>query len=203
MLLLDHAHRGACLVSFESLCVAPLGASDYLTLSKRFHTLAISGVPIFTPQQHNELRRFVTFMDVWYDAGRGLLLSADGDLTDLFAALQPAAMQDATDDPTQPVDRGGARAASSHGLHDLHGARGPAAETAPSIRVRGEGGSSSGWATTFMGDGSEWSATGRLGVSLAALSGLQEASFAQRRAASRLREMVGGAAASTAGTANS
>eukprot|EP00967_Tisochrysis_lutea_P099941 scaffold148721_cov28-Tisochrysis_lutea.AAC.6 len=36
----------------------------------------------------------------------------------------------------------------------------------------------------------EWSATGRLGVSLAALSGLQDAAFAQARAASRLEEML-------------
>eukprot|EP00966_Prymnesium_polylepis_P250720 5797526-Prymnesium_polylepis.1 len=41
-----------------------------------------------------------------------------------------------------------------------------------------------------MADGTEWSATGRLGVSLAALSGLQDATFAQMRAVSRLREMM-------------
>tara|TARA_B110001452_G_C15105215_1_gene385329 strand:+ start:764 stop:886 length:123 start_codon:yes stop_codon:yes gene_type:complete len=36
------------------------------------------------------------------------------------------------------------------------------------------------------------SATGRHGVSLAGLTGLNDAAFAQQRATSRLREMLGG-----------
>ena len=56
--------------------------------------------------------------------------------------------------------------------------------------VSGEGGSSSSWSTTYVADGSEWSATGLLGVSLAALSGLQDSAFSQKRAVSRLHEML-------------
>mmetsp|Transcript_3182 Transcript_3182/g.9183 ORF Transcript_3182/g.9183 Transcript_3182/m.9183 type:complete len:103 (-) Transcript_3182:174-482(-) len=55
--------------------------------------------------------------------------------------------------------------------------------------VRGFGGASAGLTSTWMGDGTEWSATGLMGVSMAALNGLQDAAFAQRRAASRLLEM--------------
>jgi predicted ATPase len=163
---LEHTRGGACLVSFAALCESPRGAADYLTLARSFHTVAVRDVPIFSPSQHNEARRFITFCDVWYDAGRTLCISAEGALPELFSAMQDSTMSDA---------------AAWHG-----------ADPSAATEVRSQGGSSSGWATTFLGDGSEWSATGRLGVSLAALSGLQEAAFAQRRAASRLREMVGG-----------
>ena len=61
-------------------------------------------------------------------------------------------------------------------------------------QVRGEGGSSSGHATTYLADNTEWSATGRMGVSLAGVAALNDAAFAQRRAASRLQEMIGSAA---------
>ena len=36
-----------------------------------------SDVPIFAPEQHNEVRRFVTFCDVWYDARRALFLAEE------------------------------------------------------------------------------------------------------------------------------
>ena len=57
------------------------------------------------------------------------------------------------------------------------------------VAMRGTGGASAGLSSTWLQDGTEWSATGRLGVSLAGLSGLQDAAFARRRAVSRLREM--------------
>ena len=55
--------------------------------------------------------------------------------------------------------------------------------------IIGEGGSSSSSSTTMIRtkDGDiEWSATGRIGVSLAQLSGVREVSFAFKRAESRL-----------------
>ena len=61
--------------------------------------------------------------------------------------------------------------------------------------VIGHGGSSSSASTTMVRgkDGKEsmeWSATGRIGVSLAQLSAVQEVSFSFKRAASRLAEMA-------------
>ncbi len=58
-----------------------------------------------------------------------------------------------------------------------------------------EGGSSSLSSTTFLrtkdGDGRvEWSATGRIGVSLAQLSAVREVSFSFKRAESRLEEVA-------------
>jgi hypothetical protein len=58
--------------------------------------------------------------------------------------------------------------------------------------VKGEGGSSSSAATTMIRtkDGDvEWSATGRIGVSLAQLSAVRDVAFSFERAESRLAEM--------------
>jgi len=62
-------------------------------------------------------------------------------------------------------------------------------DSGPVMQVVGEGGSSSSYATTYIGKGVEWSATGRKGVSLAELSGLHDTGFSFERAISRLTEM--------------
>lgn len=169
-LRLEHAAGGACLVSWQALCVEPLGAADYLRLSRAYHTVAVAGVPQLTPELHNEARRFIAFLDVWYDRGGGLLLSAAVPSAQIFAPLQPEAM----------------RAAA-----EWSGAAAAVVGDVTTATVRSEGGSSSGWATTYLAGDTEWSATGRLGVSLAGLAGLNDAAFAQQRATSRLKEMLG------------
>ena len=95
-------------------------------------------MPQLTPSMHNEARRFISFLDVWYDRRRKLLLSADVPLASIFDRLRPETMREAAD-----------------------WAGNDAAATTAS--VRSEGGSSSGWATTYIGsvpgDNTEWSAT--------------------------------------------
>mmetsp|Transcript_16588 Transcript_16588/g.42594 ORF Transcript_16588/g.42594 Transcript_16588/m.42594 type:complete len:150 (-) Transcript_16588:356-805(-) len=127
-------------------------------------------------------RRLITFLDVWYDAGLELHLVADCTLEDIFAQLEPETLHHAI--------RWAGTDASQSGTPGITPPPMPA-KTGTSMAVRSEGGSSSGWATTFFADGTEWSATGRMGVSLSALSGLQDAAFARRRAESRLVEMLG------------
>ena len=80
-------------------------------------------------------------IDVWYDQHRRLLLSSDAALDDLFGCEPQRQVRD------------------DHYSH-LAGSTATA--------VHGEGGSSSGWATTFLAGGIEWSATGLQGASLAA-----------------------------------
>ena len=57
------------------------------------------------------------------------------------------------------------------------------------LEVVGHGGAS-GRSTTVIGD-VEWSATGRVGVSLAELAAVRDTGFAFGRACSRLHEMQG------------
>lgn len=55
-LALHEVEAGACLVSFQALCGANLGAADYLSLCGACHTLVMHGVPALT-QQCPEARR--------------------------------------------------------------------------------------------------------------------------------------------------
>jgi cell division protein ZapE len=68
--------KGAALFSFEELCARPLGAADYLAIARRFHTVLLSGIPLFPPEKRNEAKRFVTLIDALYEAKVNLVCSA-------------------------------------------------------------------------------------------------------------------------------
>lgn len=53
--------------TFEELCNRPLGAADYIALADAKHTVALSGVPIFTGANKQTAYRFVTLIDVFYE----------------------------------------------------------------------------------------------------------------------------------------
>jgi predicted ATPase len=59
------AADGCAYFLFEELCDRPLGAADYLGLFKKFHTLALEGVPFFGLHNRTAAYRFVTLVDVY------------------------------------------------------------------------------------------------------------------------------------------
>ncbi|MFT6556702.1 cell division protein ZapE [Sneathiella sp.] len=82
-----HAHttaRGVARFSFEELCARPLGASDFLLLAENFHSLILDNVPKLGPHNRNEAKRFVTLVDVLYEAGANLVLSAEVEADTLY-----------------------------------------------------------------------------------------------------------------------
>ncbi len=77
-----HAPRtaaGAARFTFEALCAQPLGAADYLALTRRFHTLVLEDTPKLSPDKRNEAKRFVTLIDTLYEARTKLIIAADGE----------------------------------------------------------------------------------------------------------------------------
>jgi cell division protein ZapE len=56
--------------------VKPLGPADYLAIAAVFDAVFVEGVPVMGPEQRNEARRFVTFIDTLYDRQIRLVLSA-------------------------------------------------------------------------------------------------------------------------------
>ncbi len=76
--------RGVARFTFEELCARPLGAADYLTLTTHFHSLLVDDVPKLGPHNRNEAKRFVTLVDVLYEAGINLILSAEVEATVLY-----------------------------------------------------------------------------------------------------------------------
>ena len=147
---------------FFELCYQPLGAADYISLCRRFPVLIMDRVPQLDANHLNEARRFVTLIDACYESRTRLVLAAQVSLDELFVDFE-------------------AQVESIDGDEDLF--------------VSEKGGSSSSFATTMIrtkeGEYLEWSATGRIGVSLAQLSAANDLAFSFRRAASRLVEMGG------------
>lgn len=78
------AARGVARFSFEELCARALGASDYLTLTEHFHTILLENVPKLTPARRNESKRFVTLVDILYEAKANLVISAEVDAEELY-----------------------------------------------------------------------------------------------------------------------
>jgi len=147
---------------FSELCYQPLGAADYISLCSRFPVIIMECVPQLDANHLDEARRFVTLIDACYESRTRLVLTAQVPLDELFVDFE-------------------AQVESSDGDEELI--------------VNEKGGNSSSFATTMIrtkeGEYYEWSATGRIGVSLAELSSANDLAFSFRRAASRLVEMGG------------
>jgi cell division protein ZapE len=78
------AARGVAQVDFESLCGKPLGAEDYLTLARTYHTVLMDAVPRLTEDRRNEAKRFMTLIDALYEHNCALIMAADAAPQDLY-----------------------------------------------------------------------------------------------------------------------
>ncbi|MFO0336573.1 MAG: cell division protein ZapE [Pseudomonadota bacterium] len=67
---------GAVWFDFAALCEGPRSAADYIEVARTFHTVVISGVPVFGPGRDDPARRFIALVDEFYDRGVKLVLSA-------------------------------------------------------------------------------------------------------------------------------
>ena len=77
---------GMVWATFASLCETPLGASDYLALAERFHTLFLVDVPQMQLSDRNAAKRFIALIDTWYDQGRILCIHAAVPPAELYTA---------------------------------------------------------------------------------------------------------------------
>ena len=78
------ALKGVAVFSFKRLCGEPRGASDYLAIAWRFHTVIIVGIPKLGPERRNEAARFVTLIDALYENKVKLLAAADAQPAELY-----------------------------------------------------------------------------------------------------------------------
>jgi cell division protein ZapE len=79
------AAAGVARFDFPALCATALGAGDYLALATHFHSLVLDGVPMLSPAQRDEARRFVVLIDALYDHRVKLVASADAEPDRLYA----------------------------------------------------------------------------------------------------------------------
>ncbi|CAE8597858.1 unnamed protein product [Polarella glacialis] len=69
---------------FTDLCDKPLGAADYLAIGAAFHTVFISDIPKMTLQERDQVRRFITLVDAFYERHTKLVCTAETDPISLF-----------------------------------------------------------------------------------------------------------------------
>lgn len=157
----DPNSKAVASTTFASLCEANLGSSDYYALCKAASTVYLSGLRRFKEDELDFIRRFITLIDLAYEAKTRIICLSSVPLNEVFQSIMPA--QGTLGDNIQ------------NRLEEMS--------------VRGQGGSSSSMMSTFIGE-TEWSATGLENASLASGgAGETDAKFAIGRAVSRLFEM--------------
>lgn len=78
------ALKGVAVFSFKRLCREARGASDYLAIARRYHTVILVGVPKMSPEKRNEASRFVTLIDALYEWNVKLFMAADAPPQELY-----------------------------------------------------------------------------------------------------------------------
>jgi len=159
----DEADSLLVSATFAELCHANRGSSDFIALCRSAKVIYVSGLRKFERDELDIVRRFITLVDLAYEAGVRMFCLSEVPLMEVFASIVPP--------QTIPVEANVKRQMGSN------------------MTVKGEGGSSSSMSSTFFGD-MEWSATGLREASLATGgAGETDVRFAVGRAVSRLFEM--------------
>ena len=82
---------GVVWFEFDVLCGGARSYADYVDLTKRFHTILLSGVPRLSAKQSDAARRFTWLIDVLYDERVKLVVSAAAAPQELFTEGESAA----------------------------------------------------------------------------------------------------------------
>ncbi len=67
---------GVVWFDFEEICGGPRSQSDYIELSRCFHTILLSNIPRLTAEHDDQARRLINLIDVMYDRNVKLIASA-------------------------------------------------------------------------------------------------------------------------------
>jgi cell division protein ZapE len=73
---IPQAAGGVARASFSDLCSQAYGASDYIALAQRFHTLVLDDIPALIRDRRNEAKRFIILIDTLYEHHVKLVASA-------------------------------------------------------------------------------------------------------------------------------
>jgi len=80
--------RGVVWFDFSELCDGPRGKADYIELARRYHTVMISGIPVFGADDADLVRRFTWLVDEFYDRRVKLIASAAAHPADLYPVAE-------------------------------------------------------------------------------------------------------------------
>ena len=72
--------------TFADLCESYMGAGDYIKIAQTYHTVFLLDIPVLTKFEINEMRRFITLIDVLYEHDTKVIFSAAADPIALFVS---------------------------------------------------------------------------------------------------------------------
>lgn len=107
---------GVARFTFDEICRKPRSPDDFDMLARTFHTLLVQDVPSLTVDDHNEARRFTTFIDFMYEHHVRLVVTTavePAKILDGLAGLRDAARLDAVGEPDAGCGDGDASGSSS------------------------------------------------------------------------------------------
>ncbi|KAJ2681192.1 ATPase [Coemansia spiralis] len=76
--------NGVARFTFNQICKDAHSAADYIELTKNYHTLMLTDVPIMHMSDRNEARRFITLVDALYESHAVLVMSSETSIYNLF-----------------------------------------------------------------------------------------------------------------------
>ena len=76
--------QGVVWFAFKDICHNPRGTQDYIEIARQFQTVIISDLPIFTEDENNLTRRFISLVDEFYDHRVNLILSAEENIENIY-----------------------------------------------------------------------------------------------------------------------
>ncbi len=79
-------YEGISKFYFDELCNQNLGAEDYLEIAEISSFIIIENIPEFNDINSNQQQRFITFIDVIYDKGRAIAVTAEQSLEKLSSS---------------------------------------------------------------------------------------------------------------------
>jgi cell division protein ZapE len=88
--------REAVWFKFSDLCEGPRSAADYIEIARRWPTVIVAQVPVFTSLSDDAARRFIALVDELYDHDVKLVVSACADPLHLYRGERLAAQFERT-----------------------------------------------------------------------------------------------------------
>ena len=76
---------GVLWLDYESACAGPRSAKDYIELSKLYNSILLSSVPQLDDEKNDQVRRFISLVDEFYERNVKLIISAAVDLQHLYS----------------------------------------------------------------------------------------------------------------------
>jgi len=84
MLHVPKSLKGVAVFSFKRLCLEARGASDYLAIARKYHTVILVAIPLLGPERRNETMRFITLIDALYEHKVKLIVTAAAAPAELY-----------------------------------------------------------------------------------------------------------------------